>query len=52
MNQQQGVARKFVEGGSKSSKMSATGLPTKNILGYRTAKTVNFGPFSMRFQMI
>ena len=33
-----GVARKFLEGGSKSSKMSATGWLTKKILGYGKAK--------------
>ena len=51
-NKIKGAARKFLEGGSKSSKMSATGWLTKNILGYGKAKTLNFSPFSMRFRII
>ena len=46
------VARNFLEGGSKSSKMLATGWTAKKIFGYVTAKTVNFGPFSMRFHAL
>ena len=42
----------ILKGGSKSSKMSAIGWLTKKILGYRTTKTLNFGPFSIRFQII
>ena len=47
-----GVPRNFLEGGSKSSKMSTTGWPTNKIFGYGTAKTVKFGPFSMRFHVL
>ena len=47
-----GVARDFLEGGSKSSKMLPTGWTTKKILGYVTTKTVNFDPFSMRFHVL
>ena len=42
MNLIRGVARNFLERGLKSLK----------ILDYGTAKTVNFEPFSMRFQAL
>ena len=42
-----GVTRNFLEGGSKSSKISA-----EENLGCGTAKTVNFGPFPMRFHVL
>ena len=42
----------ILQGGLKSSKMSTIGWLTKKILGYGTAKTLNFGPFSIRFQII
>ena len=48
-----GVAMNFLEGGSKSSKMSATMVDRrKKILGCGTAKTVNFGAFSTRFHVL
>ena len=48
-----GVARNFLEGASKSSKMLATMVERRRkIFGYGTAETVNLGPFSMRFHVL
>ena len=47
-----GVARKLLEEGSKSSKMSATMDGQQRKFGLRMAETVNVGPFSMRFHLL
>ena len=46
------VARNFLEGGSRSSGMSAARLAGGGILGCRAARVVHFGPFSMEFQVL